>query len=147
MPATTLQAIRDTIGVVKTLRLLDHNSDGVEDAAIVAHVLSAADTELRTVLGRAYSREELVDRGGEDLANLATAVAVQHAYLARQELKDDKGNTQWQAQYEEAVEKLNAAASGRERLDRDASGRAYAQNAAGYVPTSEPFFTNGTGDF
>ncbi len=146
MPATSLQEIVDTIGQARTLRLLDHDEDGVADAALVAQVLSATDTDLRMVIGRAYTAEEFA-RSGEDLTNLATQVAIQHAYLTRNELKNEDGETPWQAQYDKAIERAKAVASGRERLDRDASGRAYAQNAAGYVPTVEPFFTNGTGDF
>ncbi len=146
MAATSLQAIVDTIGPQRTLRLLDHDNDAVADPAIVAQVLSATDTDLRTILGRAYTAEEFA-KVGEDLTNIATQIAIQHAHLTRTELKDEDGNTQWQAQYDAAVAKLKAVASGAQRIDRDASGRSYRGNSPGYVPTREPFFTNGTGDF
>ncbi len=147
MPATSLQRIRDTIGVAVTLRLLDQDNDGVEDARLVDQVLSATDSDLRVVLGRAYTEEELIEKGGEDLANLAAQVAVYHAYLKRPELKDAEGNTPWEKEREAAMQTAMDVASGKKRLDRDGSGRASPQNALGYVSSKPRYFLDGTGDF
>jgi hypothetical protein len=146
VPATSLQEIRDTLGVPRTLLLLDHDNDGEEDVELVDQVLSATDTDLRMIIGRAYTRDEFL-KAGEDLTNLATQVAIQHAYLTRPELKNGDGHTPWQAQYDAAVATAKAVASGVQRLDRDASGRAYRGNAPGYMPTAPTYFLDGTGDF
>jgi phage gp36-like protein len=146
VPATSLAKIRATVGREMALKLLDHDNDGEEDPELVEQVLSFADSDLRTVIGRAYTREEF-EKQGEDLENVGAQVAVQFAYLLRPELLDDDGNTPWQKRYDAAVAKLRAIASGAERIDRDTSGRAYRGNAPGYIPTAPTYFLDGTGDF
>lgn len=146
MPATSLQELVDTIGAPMVLNLLDHDNDGVADANLVAQVLSAADSDLRVVIGRAYTAEEFA-KAGEDLTNLATQVAIYHAYLKRPEVKDSDGNTPWEAERERAMKTAQSVASGTARIDRDGSLRSGPQNATGYVRSTDRYFLDGTGDF
>ncbi len=151
----TLADLQAVLGPAQVVKLLDHDKDGVPDAALVDAVLSEAETYVEGFVSRVYPMATMLasPTTRKKIVGYGARIAAEYAWHRRPEFATRDGSPNTPA-YKETKDTLKLIGEGKFHLSVNNDPAQPANSGGGprygtvdNMPTTPPFTRNGTGLF